>query len=170
MHFAVAPCYMRETVVPWKFRSKFKKNEHEMTRQKQMKKNTKTRQKNNENGTWRHLAAFQARLDAPLGRYIPCSKSVIAKLLKHQTSSVNQSATRKAKPTRTCSSERAPTLTTVNTIVKIKCYQCTGNVTEPKKKNHPEPIWSKTRLFQQSNLKHHLLMAYKMVDFVSRFN
>ena len=38
----------------WQDRSRWKKH-----------KNTA---KNNENGTWRHLAAFQARLDAPLGR------------------------------------------------------------------------------------------------------
>lgn len=104
----------------------------------------------------RTISAFRQ-----VSRLFPCSKSVIANLLKHQTCSVNQSGTRKAKPTRACSSERAPTLTTVNKIVKIKCYQCTGNVTEPKKKNHPEPICSKTRPFQQSKLKHHLLMACK---------
>lgn len=104
----------------------------------------------------RTISAFRQ-----VSRLFPCSKPVIANLLKHQTCSLNQSGTRKAKPTRACSSERAPTLTTVNKIVKIKCYQCTGNVTEPKKKNHPEPICSKTRPFQQSKLKHHLLMACK---------
>ena len=31
MHFAVAPCDMRETVVPWKFRSKIQETKHEMT-------------------------------------------------------------------------------------------------------------------------------------------
>ena len=38
-----------------------------MTWHKQMKKHKNTA-KTMENGTWRHLAAFQARLDAPLGR------------------------------------------------------------------------------------------------------
>ena len=66
MHFAVAPWDMREAVVPWKFRSKLK-NKHEMTWHKQMKKHKNTA-KTIENRTWRHLAAFQARLDAPLDR------------------------------------------------------------------------------------------------------